>query len=170
MHGVTLDKIGPPIMVIYLMSDSGSIAGGWLSSYFIKRGWSVNKSRKVTMLMAALCVTPVYFASQVTNLWVAVMLIGFALAAHQAWSANLFTISSDMFPQRTVGSVVGIGSTIGAIGGMFGATTAGFLLQATGSYAVLFLAASGAYLVALGFIQGLAPGLKSVIIKPEEAH
>ncbi len=162
MHGITLDKIGPPIMVIYLMSDAGGIVGGWLSSFFIKKGWSINKSRKTTMLMAALCVTPVYFASQVSHLWVAVLLIGFALAAHQAWSANLFTISSDMFPQHAVGSVVGIGSTVGAIGGMFGATTAGFLLESTGSYGVLFLVASGAYLIALGFIQWLAPGLKMV--------
>jgi len=165
MHGVTLDKIGPPIMVIYLMSDAGGIAGGWLSSFLIKKGWTVNKSRKLTMLMAALCVTPVYFASQVTHLWVAVLLIGFALAAHQAWSGNLFTISSDMFPQHAVGSAVGIGSTVGAVGGMFGATTAGFLLESTGSYAVLFLVASGAYLVALGFIQWLAPRLEIVQMK-----
>jgi len=161
-HGIMLDKIGPPIMVIYIMSDVGSVAGGWMSSFLIKRGWSVNKSRKATMLMAALCVTPVYFASQTQHVWIAVMLIGLAMAAHSAWSANLFTIPSDMFPQRAVGSVIGIGSMIGAIGGMFGATTAGFLLESTGSYTVLFSVAGMVYLIAFGIIQWLAPDMKSV--------
>jgi len=161
-HGITLSKIGFPIMVIYLMSDVGSIAGGWLSSFLMRRGWSVNKSRKTVMLLAAICVTPVYFASLTDDLWKAVILIGFALAAHQAWSANLFTLSSDIFPQHAVGSVVGIGSMFGAIGGMFGATLAGLLLEATGSYGFLFLAASCTYLFALGFIHWLIPRLKVI--------
>jgi len=163
-HGVTLDKIGPPIMVIYLMSDGGSIIGGWMSSFLIKKGLSVNRSRKSTMLIAALCVTPVYFASQTQLLWVAVALIGLAMAAHSAWSANLFTISSDMFPQQAIGSVVGIGSMFGAIGGMFGATIAGFLLEFTGSYTLLFSLAGVVYLIAFGFVQLLAPELKSVVL------
>lgn len=169
-HGVTLDKIGPPIMVIYLMSDAGSIIGGWMSSFLIKKGFSVNRSRKTTMLIAALCVTPVYFASQTQHLWVAVALTGLAMAAHSAWSANLFTISSDMFPQRAVGSVVGIGSMIGAIGGMFGATLAGFLLESTGSYSVLFGVAGIVYLIAFGLIQLLAPDLKSVVLSGSQKN
>jgi ACS family hexuronate transporter-like MFS transporter len=151
-------------MAIYLMSDVGSIAGGWLSSFFIKRGLSINASRKITMLIAALSATPVYFASQTDNLWVAVGLIGLALAAHQAWSANLFTLASDMFPQHTVGSVVGIGSTLGAVGGMFGATSAGLLLQYYGSYAPLFLVAGCSYLVALACIHWLAPKLQPALL------
>jgi len=167
-HGVTLDRIGPPIMVIYLMSDMGSIIGGWMSSFLIEKGLTVNRSRKTTMLISALCVTPVYFASQTEHLWVAVTLIGLAMAAHSSWSANLFTISSDMFPQQAVGSVVGIGSMIGAIGGMFGATIAGFLLESTGSYAVLFNVAAIVYLIAFGLVQLLAPELKRVVLDGPE--
>jgi len=163
-HGITLEKIGPPIMAIYLMSDVGSIAGGWFSSHLMKRGWSVNNSRKFTMLLAAVCVTPVYFASETDDLFTSVALIGFALAAHQAWSANLFTLSADMFPQHAVGSVVGIGSMFGAIGGMFGATVVGFLLESTGSYTFLFLVAGCTYLVALGLIQWLVPRLKMATV------
>ena len=162
-HGLTLDKIGVPIMSIYVMSVLGSMAGGWFSSHLIRRGWSVTKSRKFTMLLASVTVTPVYLASQTTDLWVAVGLIGLALAAHQAWSANLLTLPSDMFPRHAVGSVVGIGSTLGAIGGMFGATTAGFLLQSTHSYAPLFMVAGSAYLVALAILHGLTPRLQASI-------
>lgn len=165
-HGITLAQIGPPIMVIYLMSDVGSVAGGWLSSRLIKKGWSVNRSRKATMLIAALSVTPVYFAALTDELWVAVALIGLALASHQAWSANLFTIPTDMFPQHSVASVVGIGSTLGAIGGMFGAASAGFLLEATNSYTVLFIVAGSCYLVALSIIQLLSPRLAPVGTPP----
>lgn len=162
-HGLALDEIGVPIMIIYIMSDLGSMAGGWFSSHLIRRGWSVTKSRKFTMLLAAITVTPVYLASQTTDLWIAVGLIGLALAAHQAWSANLLTLPSDMFPRQAVGSVVGIGSTVGAIGGMFGATTAGFLLQSTHSYAPLFVVAGSAYLVALAILHGLTPRLQAPI-------
>lgn len=163
-YDVKLDQIGPILMVIYLMSDIGSIAGGWASSFLIKRGWSVNASRKSIMLAAALCVTPVYFAAQATELWTAVGLIGLAMASHSAWSTNLFTLTTDMFPRQVVGSVVGIGSTFGAVGGMFGATLAGLLLQSTGSYVPLFIVAGSAYLIALSGIQILAPRLKSVAL------
>ncbi len=160
-----LSKIGPPLMTIYIMSDLGSIAGGWFSFYLIKRGWSLNAGRKTTMLIAAIAVTPVYFASQTQHLWVAVGLIGLALAAHQAWSANLFTFVSDMFPQQATGSVVGIGSMIGALGGMFGAAVAGMVLESNTGYAPLFIVAGSAYLAALGIIQCLAPRLEFVILK-----
>ena len=158
--GVHLDKIGPPLLVIYLMSDVGSIGGGWLASTLLKKGWSVNASRKFTMLIAALAVLPVYFASQTQHLWVAVGLIGLALAAHQAWSANILTLPSDIFSQKEVASVVGIGSTFGAIGGTFGATAAGFLLQSTGSYVPLFVTAGFVYLLALAVLQVLVPRIQ----------
>jgi ACS family hexuronate transporter-like MFS transporter len=147
------------------MSDFGSIIGGWASSALIKRGWSVNKSRKTTMFISALCVIPVYYAAQTTELWLAVGLIGLALAAHSAWSANLFTLTTDMFPRQVVGSVVGIGSMLGAVGGLFGATIGGFLLQTTGSYVSLFIFAGCAYLIAFIGIQLLSPKLKSITLE-----
>src|SRR5690606_34630958 len=99
-HGLTLDKIGLPLVAIYVFSDFGSIAGGWLSSFLINKGWSVNAARKTTMLICALAVLPIFFASQTADLWVAVGLISLATAAHQGWSANLFTLVSDMFPKN----------------------------------------------------------------------
>lgn len=161
-HHLDLLAVGLPLIVIYLIADVGSIGGGWLSSSLIQRGWSVNHARKFTMLLCALAVTPIVFASQVTSLWAAVGLIGLAAAAHQGWSANLFTMSSDMFPRRAVGSVVGIGGMAGAMGGATLATLTGYILDRTGgNYMILFGIAASAYLVALTVIQLLAPGLES---------
>ncbi len=158
-HGITLSKMGPPLVAIYLIADVGSIGGGWLSSWLIKRGMSINRARKTAMLAMALCVMPIVFASRVTNVWAAVALVGLACAAHQGWSANMFTIASDMFPRRAVGSVVGFGGMAGAIGGMLIATATGWILQLTGSYFVPFVLAGCTYLVALGLIQLLVPRL-----------
>lgn len=159
-HGLTLDKLGLPLVIIYLSADVGSIGGGWLSSTLIKRGWTVNSARKTTMLICALCVVPIVFAAEASNLWVAVGLVSLAVSAHQGWSANLFTIASDMFPRRAVGSVVGIGGTVGALGGMFVATAAGYVLHITGSYYSLFLIAGTMYLIALAVIHLLVPRLE----------
>ena len=138
-HGLTLGKLGPPLITIYLVADVGSIGGGWLSSHLIKRGMTVNGARKTAMLVCALCVMPIVFASRVSDVWSAVALISLAAAAHQGWSANLFTLASDMFPRRAVGSVVGMGGMAGAIGGMLVATATGHLLQITGSYLAIFV-------------------------------
>ncbi|MDQ3180395.1 MAG: MFS transporter [Acidobacteriota bacterium] len=159
-YNLDLKNIGLPLIVIFLAADVGSIAGGWLSSSFIKRGWTVNAGRKTAMLICALCVVPIVFAARAENLWVAVGLIGLATAAHQGWSANLFTLTSDMFPRRAVGSVVGIGGMAGAIGGMLIAKVAGYLLEFTGSYVPLFIFAASAYLVALLVIHLLVPRLE----------
>ena len=159
-YGLTLDKLGPPLIVIYTMTSIGSIGGGWLSSAFIKRGWPISKSRKMVMLLCALCIVPIVFAANVSELWVAVGLIGLAAAAHQGWSANLFTTASDMFPKRAVGSVVGLGGMAGAIGGMLLATFAGLLLEWTGSYMPLFVISGSAYLIALLIFNALAPKLE----------
>jgi ACS family hexuronate transporter-like MFS transporter len=159
-HGVTLSQIGPPLIVIYVVADIGSIGGGWLSSRFIKNGWSVNKARKVAMLICALAVVPVIFAPMVSGLWTAVALISLAAAAHQGWSANIFTTASDMFPRRAVGSVVGFGGMGGAIGGMLIASATGHILQLTGSYHAVFFLCGIAYLIALGIIHVLAPRLE----------
>jgi ACS family hexuronate transporter-like MFS transporter len=163
-YGITLHEIGIPLIIIYVMADVGSIGGGWLSSFFIKHGWNLNKARKVTMLICAICVTPIVFASQVENVWIAVALLSLATASHQGWSANLFTTVSDMFPRKAVGSVVGLGGMTGAIGGMLIATAAGFILEFTGSYLILFIIAGSLYLVALFVINLLVPEIKEIDI------
>jgi ACS family hexuronate transporter-like MFS transporter len=152
--------MGLPLVVIYLSADVGSVGGGWLSSTLIKRGWTVNASRKTAMLVCALCVVPIIFAAKASNLWVAVALVSLAMSAHQGWSANLYTITSDMFPRNAVGSAIGIGGTVGALGGMFVATAAGYVLEITGSYYSLFLIAGSMYLIALAVIHLLAPRLE----------
>jgi ACS family hexuronate transporter-like MFS transporter len=152
-------QIGLPIMVIYLLADVGSIAGGWLSSSMIQRGKSVNLSRKVAMLFCAIFAIPILFAYRVEGLWSAVFLIGLTAAAHQGFSANLFTLTSDLFPAQAVGSVTGIGGMAGAVGGMLMAKIVGYILQWTGSYRIPFLIAASAYLIALALIQILSPKL-----------
>ncbi len=158
-HGLDLKSIGLPLVVIYLVADVGSIGGGWLSSSLIKRGWTVNAARKTAMLVCALAVTPIMFASHVSNLWAAVGLVAIAAAAHQGWSANLFTLTSDMFPRRAVGSVVGFGGMAGAVGGMLISIVVGEILQRTGSYVAVFFMAGFAYLAALAIIHLLTPRL-----------
>jgi len=158
-HGLSLTGIGAPIVVIYLMSDVGSVAAGWMSSWMIKRGNTINVARKTAMLLCAASVTPIVFAYRVESTWSAVLLIGLAAACHQGFSANLYTLTSDMFPAGAVGSVVGIGGMAGAIGGLFIATIVGHVLQWTGSYKVPFLIAGSAYLVALAIIHVLTPRL-----------
>jgi ACS family hexuronate transporter-like MFS transporter len=159
-HGLDLKTIGLPLVVVYLVADVGSIGGGWLSGRFIKLGWTHNRARKMAMLICALAVVPVVCAANVTNLWVAVGLISLAAAAHQGWSANLYTLASDMFPRQAVGSVVGIGGAAGALGGMFIALLVGAILQSTGSYVPVFILAGGAYLAALLVIHLLVPHLE----------
>jgi MFS transporter, ACS family, aldohexuronate transporter len=166
-HGLALTRIGAPIVVIYLLSDVGSVAAGWLSSSMIKRGSTVNTARKMAMLFCAIGVTPVVFAYRVESTWSAVLLIGLAAACHQGFSANLFTLTSDMFPARAVGSVVGIGGMAGAIGGLFIATVVGHVLQWTGSYRVPFLIAGSAYLLALVIIHALVPRMEPAKINLE---
>jgi ACS family hexuronate transporter-like MFS transporter len=160
-HGLDLTSIGIPIVVIYLVADIGSIGGGWLSSSLIKRGWTVNRARKTAMLVCALSVVPIVFAANVSNLWLAVGLVALAAAAHQGWSANLFTTTSDMFPKQAVGSVVGIGGMGGAVGGMLIALVTGEILQTTGSYVPIFIIAGTTYLAALLIIHLIVPKLEA---------
>jgi ACS family hexuronate transporter-like MFS transporter len=164
-HGITLTGLGPPIVVIYLISDVGSVGGGWISSALIKRGSSVNAARKIAMLVCAIGVIPVVFAYRVDSTWSAVLLIGLAAACHQGFSANLYTLTSDMFPARAVGSVVGIGGMAGAIGGLCIASVVGHVLQWTGSYKVPFLIAGSAYLLALALIHALVPRMEPAKIQ-----
>lgn len=159
-YGVDLKNIGLPLIIVYLIADIGSITGGWISSSLIKRGVSVNRARKTAMLICAVAVVPVVFAARASNVWIAVLLVGLAAAAHQGWSANIFTISSDMFPRQAVGSVVGIGGMAGAIGGMLISKIVGYILQFTGSYVPIFIIAGSAYLIALLIIHLLVPKLE----------
>jgi MFS transporter, ACS family, hexuronate transporter len=158
-YGLNLLAVGPPLVAIYLISDVGSIGGGWLSSMLIKRGWTVNRARKTAMLVSALSVVPIVFAAQVSSLWVAVLLVALAAAAHQGWSANMFTLASDMFPRHAVGTVVGFGGMAGAVGGMLIAKLTGYILETTGSYLPVFLIAGTTYMLALVVIHVLAPRL-----------
>ena len=151
-----------PLFVIYSGASVGSIGGGWISSGLLKRGWSVNASRKGAMLVCALAVTPIMLAARTGNAWFAVGLIALAAGAHQGWSANIYTLASDMFPRSAVASVVGFGTLMGTIGGMGIAKIVGFVLERTGSYVPVFVMAGSAYLVALCFVQVLAPRLKRV--------
>ena len=159
-HGLDLTTLGPPLVVIFLAADVGSVAGGWMSSSLVARGWTVNAARKTAMLICALAVTPIFFAARTTDLWTAVALISLAAAAHQGWSSNLFTLTSDMFPRPAVASVVGLGGMMGAIGGIFVSAVVARILELTGSYVPIFAIASVAYLVALAVIHLLVPRLE----------
>jgi MFS transporter, ACS family, hexuronate transporter len=156
---VGLGGMALPLFVIYAGASVGSIAGGWLSSWLIKKGWTVNASRKTALLVCALAVTPIVFASRSANAWFAVLLVAVAAGAHQGWSANIYTLASDMFPRGAVASVVGFGTLLGSISGIFMAELVGYILQRTGSYVPIFLLAGFSYLVAFGFVQALAPRL-----------
>jgi len=156
-HGLDLKTFGPPLIAVYLLADVGSIGGGWLSSALIKRGYSVNAGRKLALLVCALCVTPIIFASSVSSLTAAVAIIGLAAAAHQGWSSNLYTMVSDTFPRRSVASVMGIGGAAGAVGGMIMAKYVGHVLDTVGTYLPVFLWAGSAYLVALAIVHLLVP-------------
>ncbi len=163
-YGITLLAMGAPLVVIYLIADIGSIGGGWLSSRLISRGASVSRARKLTMLLCALLVLPIIALLNTSNLWTAVTLIGIAAAAHQGWSANLFTSVSDIFPKEAVGSVVGVGGMAGAVGGMLIATATGYILEFTGSYVILFCLCGSAYLVALFLLHFLVKEIKPIIL------
>jgi ACS family hexuronate transporter-like MFS transporter len=168
--GVNIKTIGLPMIIVYLMADVGSIAGGWQSSWLLGRGWSANAARKTAMLTCAVCVIPVVAAPLVASKWLAVFLIGMATAAHQGFSANLFTLTSDMFPRRAVGSVVGIGGFFGAMGGVLMNLSAGRLRDMTGNYFAMFAIAGSAYVTALLIIHLLVPRLEPVQLSEQSDH
>lgn len=148
-----------PVIAVYLISCVGSVGGGWLSTAMLRGGRSLNAARKTALLICALTVLPVVYAPYAKSLWVVVALIGLAAAAHQGWSANLFTLASDLFPKAAVGSVTGFGGMAGAIVGAGFQLTAGYIVQLTNSYVPLFIMAGSAYVVALLVIHTLSPKL-----------
>jgi ACS family hexuronate transporter-like MFS transporter len=159
---LNLSHLGLPLIIVYNVSAIGSIGGGWLPTPFRRLGLSPYYARLTAMFFCACLVVPIYTAASVKSVWTAIALISLAAGAHQGWSANLFTTSSDMFPRSAVGSVVGIGGMAGSVGSVLFAFFAGHALQITHSYASLFGIAASAYLLALGFLCLLAPGLKKV--------
>jgi ACS family hexuronate transporter-like MFS transporter len=160
-YGIKLASVALPLIVIYVLADVGSVGGGWLSGALIKRSWTVNAARKVTMLVAALLIVPTMFAPAANGLWLSVGIVGVAAAAHQWWSANIFTIASDMFPRRALGSVVGIGGFFGAIGGVLFQRATGIVLEANGhDYTPIFVVCGLAYVTALLIIHLLVPRLE----------
>jgi ACS family hexuronate transporter-like MFS transporter len=161
---LNLEESRTPLVTVYVISCVGSIAGGWLSSFFLKRGFTENAARKGTLLTCALLVVSVIYAPYTHNLWTVVLLVGIATAAHQGWSANLFTIVSDTFPKTAVGTVVGFGGMLGSIGGVIFQLSTGRIVAATNSYVPLFIAACSSYLLALLIIQLLSPKLKLAVL------
>lgn len=159
--GVNLKDIGLPFFVMYILADTGSILGGWISGAFMKKGWSTNKARKMTLLMCAIIVLPVSFVAITESKWIAVFLIGVAAAGHQAWSANAFTLVSDVFPKKAVASVTGIGGMVGAVAGMVSFKLLGSALDTAGNsgYFWAFLIAGSSYMIVLGLIHLLMPSM-----------
>lgn len=156
---LTLAKTSAPILAVYAASCIGSIGGGWISGSMLKRGKSVNVSRKTAMAVCALAVIPVLYAPYAPNLWTMVALIGLAMAAHQGWSANAFTLTSDLFPRAAVASVVGIGGMVGALGGVLMQLAAGRIAQHT--YLPLFIYCGSAYAIALLTVHLLTPKMRA---------
>jgi ACS family hexuronate transporter-like MFS transporter len=159
---LNLSHLGLPLIIVYNVSALGSVGGGWLPAPFRRLGLPPNYARLAAMLVCASLVVPIFTAASAKSMWTAIALIGIAAGAHQGWSANLFTTSSDMFPRSAVGAVVGIGGMAGSLGSALFAFFAGHILQLTHSYAILFGIASTAYLLALIVLYLLAPGLKKV--------
>lgn len=145
-YHIDLTKIGLPLIVIYVVSMGGSVFGGWFSSKLINNGKNPVAARKLTILVMAILVLPIFFTSFTSNMWLAVLLISMATFAHQGYAANIFTIVSDIYPKNAVGSVTGLSGFAGAIGGVIFSGSVGLILQYTGSYYVVFAIASVAYL------------------------
>lgn len=165
-HGIDLGQVFWPLLVVYLMADVGSIGGGALSSWLIRRGASINVARKMTLLACAVGVMPVMTVARLSNMWAGVLLIGLACACHAGYSANLFTIVSDTVPRKAISSVVGIGGTAGCIGMIVFSTLTGKVLDWTNEvygqkdYLIPFVVAGLTYLVATTVIHLLLPRLE----------
>lgn len=166
-----LKKPSMPLIVVYTAATIGSVGGGYLSGYFIRRGWTINRSRKTAMMLYALCIVPIMLTRYATSIWEVVGLLSLAVAAHQAWSANLFTLVSDMFPKNAVSSVVGLGGMAGSVGGLLFPIVVGALLDnykalgdITTGYNYLFILCGSAYVLAWLCIHLFAPAMKPVTL------
>ena len=163
-HLGEIGTYGLVLAIVYIISDVGSVGGGWLSSRFMTMGWSINRARKTTLLIFAIGALPYFMITGVTNLWVATLLVGWLAAVHQAFSANLYTLPSDVFPRKAVGSVIGIGGMVGGIGGMVMAKSVGHVLEGMGGYGPIFAVCGGVYLLAILVIHLLTPKMEPVAL------
>jgi ACS family hexuronate transporter-like MFS transporter len=155
-----LSHLGPPLVIVYVVSTFGSVYGGWLPKGFMRAGMTLKSARLTAMLTCACLVVPIGVAGGLHSVWLAVGLLSLAAAAHQGWSANIFTTASDMFPAEHVGTVVSFGQVAGALGGAIFQPVAGHILQLTHSFVPLFFYSASAYLIALVLLRTLAPGLQ----------
>lgn len=159
-YHISLTAIGLPLITIYVAADLGGIAGGWLSSFMIKKGGSINTSRKTAMLACACCALPLMFISKGPGLWTCVLIISFASAAHQGWASNIYTLVSDIFPRSAVATVVGISTVAAVLGGILAATAIGWALETTHSYSLIFSVAGCMYVLAWLLIKIGIPVIK----------
>lgn len=164
-RGLTLRNIGLPLMVMYAMANAGGLFGGWLSSFLLKRGWTINAARKIAVLVCGLFVVPVAFDSYVQQSYLAVGILGLAMAGHQGWASNLFAMFGDLYPKQAVASITGLTGMGAAIGGMFAAALTGLILEKTGSYQPILAWASLSYLIVLGGIHLFIPRLGRIEMK-----
>lgn len=167
-QGVNIKEMVLPLIIIYTFASFGGIGGGWISGHFIKTGKSIDKARKTSILICAIAVLPLIFAPMVSNMWISILLISMAAAAHQGWASNIFTITSDIFPKNSVGTVMGIAGFCGALAGAISATAIGTILEVTGSYFIVFAMASSAYILAWLILKIMIPEIKPLDLKPRE--
>jgi MFS transporter, ACS family, aldohexuronate transporter len=156
-YHIPLEEIGWWTALFYFIAAFGGVAGGWLAAWLIGRGWSINAARKVSLLICAVAVVPVFLAPSVPNIWLTVIIVGIAGSAHQGWSANLFSFVSDTMPKNAVGAVVGLGGFAGYFASGFLAELIGYLLKTRGNYVLVFAGASLMYLISLAILHLLVP-------------
>ena len=160
-----LKHFGPPLAMVYLVAAIGSISGGGLSAWFLRHGWSVNGGRKTAALICALCTVPVIFIPHIHSVWLATAFFALANAAHQGWSATMYTVVSDIYPKPAVASVVGFGGTLAAISSMGFSWLVGHILQGSGVYDRILLVCGSAYVVALLIFHIGVPRIKPITIE-----
>jgi len=163
MHGVNIREAILPLIVIYGVASFGGIGGGWISSYLINKGRSVDYARKFAVLVSALVVLPIMVVPQVKSLWLTVILIAIGCAGHCGWAANMFTLISDIYPKKAIGSMTGLAGFTAAIGGALSASFVGYILEATGSYFLIFAIASTVYIMNWLIIKIFIPEIKPII-------
>ncbi len=162
---LSLKEFGPPLVVVYTVTALGSIGGGGLSAWFLKRGWTVNRARKTASLLCACCTLPVIFAPRVDSVWLATAFFALAAASHQGWSATMYTVVADIFPKPAVASVVGFGGTLASLMSMGFFWLVSTILQGEGTYRNILLICGSAYVVAWLIFHVGVPRIKPVQIR-----